>query len=458
MEHPTPPLQPTLPPYSEEALEPFLPRSSATTTTTTTTSPPPRAKPGRTTRPRVLTALGGIAVTLTLLLLLKPPPLHVNHNAQRSNATLYPIVVAGGGGADNWTLPLPPLPLTPAAMARTCRAVQHRGQHGHSHGHHDYYSVDASFDDPTAGRTLTYSLATTSAVGIGASLLEVFTAFGLAQAEGRRFVLDDAAWAWGRWRDHFDDTAAAAAATDARGAALPCPHSAASLAVAHATRGWAFGHAFTEHFELPRERGSRRQRRVFALARAGVDALLHARPQLAATVRERARRLTELAGSGDGAWVAIHVRRGDYRPRTWSWLKRGGVPLDAVADVAAVLSAGRGRVLVVSDDPAVLAAPELAGSFPAMEGDGLLAGGYAARKVAGLSSAERRRLVDRWLEDVLVVRELVTRGPPGEGGVVCAGNSATCRLLAVVVGWDAAIEKDRWRDVDGGIGWSGVNW
>ncbi|KAI5848978.1 hypothetical protein BZA05DRAFT_91665 [Tricharina praecox] len=459
MEHShSPPPPPPPPAYYEEALEPFLPRDTTGAQAKERTTLNPRTK--------IFAALGGLTAILTLLFFFLPPTtlLGAHHVQDRSNATLHPIPVAGAVvGADNWTLPLPPLPLTPYAMALTCMAVQHRGSGaGHTHAHREYYSVDESFVDPAATtgeeeRVLTYSLATTtSVVGLAESLLEVFTSYGLAASEGRRFVLDDADWAWGRWRDYFISGSLAADGAGREGA-LPCPRSASSLVVAHATRGWAFGHAFTEHFELARERGSRRQQRVFALARSGCEALLSVRPALAKRVR---RRVAELRGrAGDGAWVVIQARRGDYKPRTWEWVKGEGVQLDVLADVAAEMSEGHGRVLVMSDDLAVVKAPELAGSLPAVEGGkGLIERGYTRSELLKLGTIERRHVAERWLEDILVVKELVGAGGADEGGVVCGGASATCRLLAVIVGWEMSVVNERWRDVDGGIGWSGVNW
>ncbi|CBX90169.1 hypothetical protein IAQ61_001669 [Plenodomus lingam] len=42
--------------------------------------------------------------------------------------------------------------------------------------------------------------------------------------------------------------------------------------------------------------------------------------------------------------------------------------------------------------------------------------------------------------------------------VVCGVASTSCRLLAVMLGWEAAIEQARWRNVDGGFEWRGIVW
>ncbi|KAK2880038.1 hypothetical protein FQN49_000644 [Arthroderma sp. PD_2] len=41
-------------------------------------------------------------------------------------------------------------------------------------------------------------------------------------------------------------------------------------------------------------------------------------------------------------------------------------------------------------------------------------------------------------------------------GVVCAVSSTTCRLLAVMLGWDKAISHGGWKNVDGNLDWTGI--
>ena len=121
------------------------------------------------------------------------------------------------------------------------------------------------------------------------------------------------------------------------------------------------------------------------------------------------------------------------------------------------LSQGQGRVIVISDDPSIPEAPELAGSFSATDVTVGIEGGYERGKLLGLGVEERVRIGKEFLVQVAVVAELVRRGKEG-GGVVCAAGSSTCRLLAVMMGWEKAIGKGRWKDVDGGLGWRDVDW
>ena len=42
--------------------------------------------------------------------------------------------------------------------------------------------------------------------------------------------------------------------------------------------------------------------------------------------------------------------------------------------------------------------------------------------------------------------------------VVCGASSVGCRLLGVMMGWDEAIKKKQWRNVDGQFDWKGIVW
>lgn len=42
--------------------------------------------------------------------------------------------------------------------------------------------------------------------------------------------------------------------------------------------------------------------------------------------------------------------------------------------------------------------------------------------------------------------------------VICTVSSTSCRLLAVMMGWQAAIGENRWRNIDGQFDWRGIIW
>jgi hypothetical protein len=42
--------------------------------------------------------------------------------------------------------------------------------------------------------------------------------------------------------------------------------------------------------------------------------------------------------------------------------------------------------------------------------------------------------------------------------VVCTVSAVGCRLLAVMMGWQSAMEEGNWVNIDGGYGWMGLEW
>ena len=42
--------------------------------------------------------------------------------------------------------------------------------------------------------------------------------------------------------------------------------------------------------------------------------------------------------------------------------------------------------------------------------------------------------------------------------LVCTVSSMGCKLLAVMMGWEAAIEQGKWVNIDGDFEWRGVDW
>lgn len=405
---------------------------------------------------------------------------------------------------------MPPahLPLSPTAMARTCAVVQaYHLTHSGGAGHPRYYAADASFVDPVAHAarppsecksSLTYVLSSSSSVaGLGESLLEVFGVAGLAAAEGRAFFVDDRNWAWGRWSDYFTtgtaaNDAGAACSPPAPEVMLPCPRSAQHLVVAHETRQWVFGHAFTDEYEDARVAGAARQRRIFALLRDGYEKVFYpgagrrgARGWDVVDVVARVveQRMLTLPGPGDGK-VAVHVRHGSVRPRVAQW-HRGYIPLAAYAAAASRLVASSSSsttttitatpaAVFASDDGAVYADAAFASFSPALlplqeeqqeeeEGEEMRDGrvlvpGYTVDRLLQMSVLDRVQVGRRYLQELLVLAETAAAGENDRGGVVCGGASATCRLLAVMIGWEKAVVNERWVDVDGEMGWRGIVW
>lgn len=168
---------------------------------------------------------------------------------------------------------------------------------------------------------------------------------------------------------------------------------------------------------------------------------------------------------------------------------------------------GKGRIVLASDDPDVYTSDEFTGALHAQDQIVMASkkqldaqqktlkspsvyrkfteenlgweGGFFRRVFWGLGHPARS--ARRSLQVPATVRAAAVRGyaPPGElalqlrgliaraylldlsvlgkaDGVVCGVSSATCRALAVMMGWEAAMGKRRWRNVDGNFAWRGL--
>lgn len=318
-----------------------------------------------------------------------------------------------------------------------------------------YYWYDKAFVDPAdtedspaeveiCDASLTYLLESTTNAGFGVALMGLWSAYGLAKKEGRTFFVNDRDWAWGSYSDYFVVPKAKCAPPPAHWM-LPCPHRARHLVVSPTTHGEVFGHAFMEEFEDPRKMGVFRLEGVFGLAREGYEGLFRmgVRSGDLATVEERKKRTPDPV-------VAVHVRRGDGRAVAWEFRESGYVPLGVYVD--AVKGAGGGNVVYASDDPGVYSAGEFAG-FEAAQG-GVPEGAFVAGEFWRMSVEERVEVGRRYVRDLKTLGEMAGR----KGCAVCGGGSVTCRLVAVVMGWDRAVVKGGWVNVDGGFDWHGVDW
>jgi hypothetical protein len=410
--------------------------SSFSTSTDSPTDPflpkyPPREKARPISRARVFYVAAALTIaswaTITFLL---PSTQYITNVVPYFNATIERIEL----GEERWTLVPPTQPLTPTALAGTCNQLHH-----HSNTHHGYYYVDPAFVDPAPKgcKTLTYFL--TPGHGLSESLLEVFTSFSLAQRENRTFYIDDTQWSWGKWSDYFTLPMQAESCPRPKPEhQLPCPRSAQHLVVAHETRSHIFGHSFVEKFELGNKMGIERWREIYMMVKDGA-----AEFEPVEAVLWRGRELEE-------GVTAVQVRRGALKIKTSAWKNTGRIPGEAYIEAASTV--GR-KVVLMTDDAGVYEESAFSTAVPAVLGEEagiVMNGGWTPKGLEGLGREERVSVGRRLLAELLVA------GTAEE--VVCAGGSATCRLLAVLMGWERAIEDEGWVDVDGGFPWRGIDW
>jgi hypothetical protein len=368
---------------------------------------------------------------------------------------------------------------------------------------------------PVCERSMTFVLESSEA-GIGPALMMLWTAYGLAQKENRAFFIDDSRWAYGVYTDIFQPPPVPDCRPPPKHEILPCPHHARHLVVSAATARGTFGASFSNQYELLKKNDINRERPVYELARAGYEALFALNDADQAYVVNRIEDLKQKATvpkgeHSDGTIVGVHVRHGDQHPFEYQY-SATYMPLtryletkqqiiddrhnNSMPDGSEDTMAKRHSLTVLaSDDPDVYDTEEFAGSLRAQERIKLASvahgtpakqdphvmhkfveesfgweGGFFASMFWNLGrstnhadslkstasvppSAETTRLrslIGRsYMMDLAVLAQ-------GSDVVVCTSSSAGCRLMAVMMGWEKAMENGNWMNIDGNYLWTGV--
>lgn len=215
-----------------------------------------------------------------------------------------------------------------------------------------------------------------------------------------------------------------------------------------------------------------------------------------------------------GIILGVHVRHGDRHPFEFQY-QDSYIPLDRYTDKAReilqttfafsslkggedLMAEMNSLVAVASDDPNVYASEEFSHAWRAQDLIRL-----ASQKTASSPKkpvAAIRKFIDETVgweggffagmfwslgkpsstpataveapvtslpptTETLRLRELVGRAYLMDlavlgrsDAVVCTVSSTGCRLLAVMMGWDAAVVKGRWFNIDGDFSWNGIAW
>ncbi|KAF1845660.1 uncharacterized protein K460DRAFT_355449 [Cucurbitaria berberidis CBS 394.84] len=367
-------------------------------------------------------------------------------------------------------------------------------------------------------KTLTYVMETEDA-GFGISLMRMWMSYGLAQAENRAFFIDDTRWPYGRYKTYFQPPPAAGCLPPPKTHMVPCPHNARHIVVSAATVHSTFGHSFTEEWEDATKMRVQRQHKIFSLVRTGYEALFKLRTDDAEYVVNRALELYGAMKQEGGLSIGMHVRHGDKHPMEYQYQK-DYIPLDRYIDTARELYIDlvegnpkhkhtseeskallarhtSSKLILASDDPMVYESPELGPNSIRAQDRIVLA------TKAALEAAQAQHKKNKWIDEItgweggfyrdvffslgqpvgnaddmnklsnteevpegaMKLRELVGRAYLMDMAVlgkadtiVCTVSSVTCRLLAVMMGWEGAIGERRWRNIDGAFEWRGIIW
>ncbi|MCJ1245133.1 hypothetical protein MMC30_002334 [Trapelia coarctata] len=359
-------------------------------------------------------------------------------------------------------------------------------------------------------KSLTYVLESNDP-GLGNTLMGLWMAYGLALKEHRAFFIDDRRWAYGKYATYFRPPPTPSCRPPPETYRLPCPHHARHLLVSAATFKWTFGPAFDVAFP---------QKKTFALLRAGYEALFHLADPDAVYLAKRIEKLNTEVRAHGGAIVGVHVRHGDQHPWEYQYQhsytpleKYVDVAKALIAQFATSKNGttdtgkvGESRIVLASDDPDVYPSTELSFALHAQDQIVMASkkqldaaqktlrnpsvyhkftdentgweGGFFRSVFWGLGKPAKSA---RSLQVPASINSAAVRGyaPPnelalqlrgliiraylldlgvlaGSEGVVCGVSSSSCRLLAVMMGWENAMAKRRWRNVDGSFAWRGL--
>ncbi|KAL2154933.1 hypothetical protein VTH82DRAFT_3609 [Thermothelomyces myriococcoides] len=489
-----------------------------------------------------------------------------------------PMVITDHRGRAKWTVSIPPgseFPLTMAQyadMCSKCQQVAERARYLRSRAHglqqlslgfgsdsaDDFVDVQEAEkagylprpekssltyqeSDATGGRackkSLTFVLESTDA-GLGKTLMMLWTAYGIAEKEGRAFFVDDTRWAYGEFTSIFQPPPSPGCSAPPSHEILPCPRHARHLVASAATMDVLFG-SLTASADPPSESHDRAQRKAqFRLARRGYEALSRLNDEDGAYVDSRVRELTaktavpESNGERHGLAVGVHIRRGDRHPLELQY-RQSYMPLNLYTDTAnqiiesyfnqtgggllgsnaddrdAATAARKQSIIVVaSDDPVIYDSPELEAAATGHTStshhhraqDRIKLASKEAIKEASTHKSVMRKFVDETFgweggffaamfwnlgaspgsattttsaptdsepsAETLRLRSLMARAymmdlavlAGASDVIICTVSAMGCRLLAIMMGWENAIERGNWVNIDGGYGWLGLEW
>ncbi|KAF6813273.1 hypothetical protein CPLU01_14693 [Colletotrichum plurivorum] len=377
---------------------------------------------------------------------------------------------------------------------------------------------DSLVEAPICQTSMTFVLETADA-GVGHTIMQLWTFYGLAKRQGRAFFIDDSRWAYGKYTDIFQAPPVPTCRPPPRHEMIPCPPHARHLVVTSETARemWA-GSLSKPHADF-RAQDEEGLRELFDLAHDGFQALWKLNSDdskyVANRVKEiRAKALTGDANPNDGLVVGVHVRHGDCHPLEYQY--RGTyIPMEIISNRAQEIIDtnynGTGKnggddeiakkkslMVLASDDPTVYESDDFKGSMRAQEQIRLASkqeihkaapdrhvmhhfedesfgweGGFFAAMFwnLGLSSmsasnaatAKNKQLAPS--AETLRLRGYIGRAymmdlavlAGASDVVVCTVSAMGCRLLAVMMGWEHAMEAQNWINVDGPYGWTGMS-
>ncbi|KAF8665391.1 hypothetical protein AX16_000410 [Volvariella volvacea WC 439] len=254
-------------------------------------------------------------------------------------------------------------PLRPNEYLTECSKIMH-GYMSHGdywddpmHGlqdvaHHDVapdYTLPEGEVNTVCKSTITYMLDGT--VGLLADLALMAQTAALARERNRTFLIDDTYWNRGKWTDYFQDVLARQPGPEPGCRAPPpeelvaCPRTARHWVINARTAKYHFGHPYSNHYENAYGHSLNRLKPIFESGRQSFQETIRPNAEMAQFIRTAREELADIikarlphsvSGSdslpgGDLPYLSVHVRRGDRKPLSYTFLG-AHIPISNYAD------------------------------------------------------------------------------------------------------------------------------
>ncbi|KAF3936031.1 hypothetical protein ABW19_dt0209766 [Dactylella cylindrospora] len=324
-------------------------------------------------------------------------------------------------------------------------------------------SVVGDLENGECEMTLTYVVDDDEGreAGVGAVVLGMWMAYGLAQMEGREFFVEGGNWVYGDIRNYFNIPPSLTNCTPPpMSRRLPCPRNTAHKLITPSTYKDAFGHTFEDEFEDPRKMQVMRQKPIYQFLRTGYEAISLS-SDLQNSITERVK---SIGVTNEKDVVAVQIRRGDRLAKEWRWHK-GYIPVDRfmkvsknesgvdivesshddgrwpkhyfLPDYPATKSEDQQPLRIVSSDDSDIfedGTLEKSGCVRAQESSVAVGqpGGFWAEDVRDMDREDAERLAVGYLVDFGVLTESLKAAK--SGWAVCGYYGDLCRMIAVGMG------------------------
>lgn len=345
-------------------------------------------------------------------------------------------------------------------------------------GHFVGMTWESTAGKPVCASSLTFVIETPDA-GLGGSLMTLWTLYALAKEQGRAFI-DDSRWAYGAYADMFRPPPVPDCWPSPRHHMVPCPVQARHLVVSSSTAGDVLPALLAKHRRATGADGSPRD--LLELARIGYKVLFALTKEDQGYVDKRVKGLRDEAkksgtASRSALIIGLHIRRGDRHPLEYQY-RDTYIPADVVGHVQRLTEAHyknggtadaqrKAVTVIATDDPMVHKEADFLGAQLAQQRIRLAT--KEAMEPANPDSHVLHPFVEEsqgW-EGGLFARMLWNLGAERKNNaaatalssdsIVCVVSVTGCRLLGVMMGWERAMDRGGWANVDGGAsGWSGL--